>query len=302
MAIILDGKKVSQKILADLESQVAEINKRLAPNKLHLVIIMVGSHPASEVFIKRKKEAGTAIDIKVDIRRFPEDIATNKLRSAVAAIARDKTVHGIVVQLPLPAHINEQKILDAVPAEKDVDVLGYKAAGKFYTNNSGFDVLPSTLAGILRLLHEYGLDDFTGKNVVVAGAGKLVGKPAVNYFMRKQASASAFNIRSRTLDKAGAIKMADIIISGAGSAGLITGDMVKDGVIVVDAGTSKNPKTGKLVGDVDFESVEPKASYITPVPGGVGPMTVAMIFYNLVRLTKQRLRIQPGADPPLAEK
>jgi len=292
MAIILDGKKVSQKILKELNHEISEINKRLAPNYLRLVIVMVGSHTASEVFIKRKKEAGSAIGVKVDIRRFPENIATNKLRAAVAAIGRDKTVHGIVVQLPLPTHINEQKILDAVPSEKDVDVLGYKAAGKFYTNNREFEVLPSTLAGILRLLHEYSLDDFTGKNVVVAGAGKLVGKPAVNYFMRKQASASAFNIRSRTTDKAGALKMADIIISGAGSAGLITGEMVKDGVIVVDAGASKDPKTGKLVGDVDFKSVEPKASYITPVPGGVGPMTVAMIFYNLVQLAKQRLKIK----------
>lgn len=290
MAILLDGKQVSRKVLDELKPEIEKINARLHPNKLQLVIVMVGSNPASEVFIKRKKETGAALEIMVDICRFSEHIATNKLRAKVAAIARDKTVHGIVVQLPLPPHINEQKVLDAVPTEKDVDVLGYKAAGKFYTNNREFTILPSTLAGILRLLHEYSLDDFTGKNVVVAGAGKLVGKPAVNYFMRKQASASAFNIRSRTADKAGALKMADIIISGAGSPGLITGEMVKDGVIVVDAGTSKDPKTGKLIGDVDFESVESKASYITPVPGGVGPMTVAMIFYNLVQLVKQHLK------------
>ncbi|MBI1888787.1 MAG: bifunctional 5,10-methylenetetrahydrofolate dehydrogenase/5,10-methenyltetrahydrofolate cyclohydrolase [Candidatus Spechtbacteria bacterium] len=292
MAILLDGKQVSRKVLLELTPEIEKINARLHPHTLRLVIVMVGSHPASEVFIKRKKEVGMALGITVDIRRFPEHIATNKLRAEVATIARDKTVRGIVVQLPLPPHIHEQKILDAVPVEKDVDVLGYKAAGKFYVNNREFTILPSTLAGILRLLHEYGLDDFTGKNVVVAGSGKLVGKPAINYFMRKEASASAFNIRSRTTDKAGALKMADIIISGAGSQGLITGEMVTDGVVVVDAGASKDPNTGKLVGDVDFESVEPKASYITPVPGGVGPMTVAMIFYNLVQLTKQRLKIK----------
>lgn len=292
MAIILDGKKVSQKIFDNLLSEITEINKRLAPNKLRLVIVMIGSHPASEVFIKRKKAAGTAVGVKVNIRRFPENIATNKLRAEVAKIGRDKTIHGIVVQLPLPSHVNEQKILDAVPAEKDVDVLGYKAAGKFYTNNKEFKILPSTLSGILHLLHEYKIDDFAGKNVVVVGAGKLVGKPAINYFMRKEASASAFNIRSRTVDKASALKMADIIISGAGSPGFINGDMVKNGVIVIDAGSSKDPETGKLVGDVDFASVEQKASYITPVPGGVGPMTVAMIFYNLVRLTKQRFKMK----------
>ncbi len=292
MATLLDGKQVSRKVFLELKPEIEKINARLHPHKLRLVIIMVGSHSASEVFIKRKKEAGTALGITVDICRFSEHIATNKLRAQVAAIARDKTVHGIVVQLPLPAHINEQKILDAVPAEKDVDVLGYKAAGKFYTNNREFQVLPSTLAGILRLLHEYGIDDFVGKNVIVVGAGKLVGKPAINYFMRKEASASAFNIRSKTSDKQKALQIADIIISGAGVPRLITGDMVKDGVIVVDAGTSKDPQTDKLVGDVDFASVEPKASYITPVPGGVGPMTVAMIFYNLVQLAKQRLKIK----------
>ncbi|MFY9457991.1 MAG: bifunctional 5,10-methylenetetrahydrofolate dehydrogenase/5,10-methenyltetrahydrofolate cyclohydrolase [Candidatus Spechtbacterales bacterium] len=292
MAILLDGKKISRKVLGELKPEIAQINARLRPIKLRLVIVMVGSHPASEVFIKRKKEVGTEIDTEVNIRRFPEEVTTSKLRREVAAIGRDKTVHGIVVQLPLPTHVNEQKILDAVPAEKDVDVLGYKAAGKFYTNNREFEILPSTLAGILRLLHEYGIDDFTGKNVVVVGAGKLVGKPAINYFMRKQASASAFNIRSRTADKANTLKMADIIISGAGSPGLITKDMVRDGVIIVDAGTSSDPATGKLVGDVDFETVEPKASYITPVPGGVGPMTVAMIFYNLVQLAKTKYKIK----------
>lgn len=292
MAILLDGKKVSEKIFEELDPDIAKINARLHPRKLHQKIVMAGHHPPSEVFVKRKKQAGTQHDLEVDIQRFPEDITTNKLRGAVAAIARDKQVDGIVVQLPLPAHINEQKILDAVPWQKDVDVLGYKAAGKFYTNNKEFQIIPSTLAGILRLLREYGIDDFAGKNVVVVGAGKLVGKPAINYFMRKEASASAFNIRSKTTDKESALRMADIIISGAGVPQLITGDMVKDGVIVIDAGTSKDSKTGKLVGDVDFETVEPKASYITPVPGGVGPMTVAMIFHNLVQLTKQGLKIK----------
>jgi methylenetetrahydrofolate dehydrogenase (NADP+)/methenyltetrahydrofolate cyclohydrolase len=294
MAIILDGKRVAQKILEDLKPDIEEINKRLTPNRLHLVIVMVGSHAASEVFIMRKKAVGTSADIKVDIRRFPEGIRTNKLRAAVATIGRDKTVHGIVVQLPLPAHINEQKILDAVPVEKDVDVLGYKAAGKFYTNNKEFRIVPSTLSGILQLLREYKVDDFIGKNVVVVGAGKLVGKPAINYFMRKEASASAFNIRSRTVDKESTLKMADIVISGAGNIEtleFIKGHMIKPGAIVIDAASAKDTKTGKLKGDVDFGSVEPVASYITPVPGGVGPMTVAMIFYNLVQLTKRRLRM-----------
>lgn len=302
MAKILDGKKVSQKILGELKPKIAEINARLHPNNLRLDIIMIGDNPASLSFVNNKKKAGVNIGVEVKVHHFEKGIpwqkvtsthiTTARLRSEVASIARDKKVHGIVVQLPLPPHINEQKILDAVPAEKDVDVLGYKAAGKFYTNNKEFQIIPSTLAGILWLLHEYGLRDFTGKNVVVVGAGKLVGKPAINYFMRKEASASVFNIRSKTTDKESTLRIADIVISGSGSPGSITGDMVKDKVIVIDAGTSKDPKTGDLVGDVDFASVEPKATYITPVPGGVGPMTVAMIFYNLVQLAKQRLKIK----------
>lgn len=292
MATLLDGKKVSQKILEESKPEIAKINALLFPTKLRLLIVMVGSHPASQTFVKRKKQAGKEIGIEVDVQRFPENITTSKLRREVAALGRDKTVHGIVVQLPLPSHINEQKILDAVPTEKDVDVLGYKAAGKFYTNNKEFRILPSTLSGILRLLHEYGIDDFAGKSVVVVGSGRLVGKPAINYFMRKEASATVFNIRSKTTDKESALGKADIIISGAGVPKLITGDMVKDGVIVVDAGTSKDPETNRLVGDVDFATTAPKANYITPVPGGVGPMTVAMIFYNLVQLAKQRLKIK----------
>lgn len=292
MATLLDGNKVSKNILSEIEPQIDEVNQKLAPGALRLDIVMVGNNSASAAFVKRKKQAGADIKVEVKVHNLPDEIKTNKLRSFVAALGRDVKIHGIVVQLPLPPHINEQKILDAVPWQKDVDVLGYKAAGKFYTNNKGFQIIPSTLAGILRLLREYGIDDFAGKNVVVVGAGKLVGKPAINYFMRKEASASAFNIRSRTSDKTATLKMADIVISGAGSPGLITGDMVKEGVIVIDAGASKHPKTRKLVGDIDFASVEPKASYITPVPGGVGPMTVAMIFYNLVQLAKQKLKIK----------
>jgi methylenetetrahydrofolate dehydrogenase (NADP+)/methenyltetrahydrofolate cyclohydrolase len=302
MPIILDGKTVSEKVLLELTPEIAKINARFYPTKLRLDIVMVGDNPASRVFVNNKKRVGQSLGVEVKVHHFAKgkdwnkttqgDMSTGKLLDALAELTGNEKVHGIVVQLPLPPHINEQEILDAVPAEKDVDVLGYKAAGKFYTNNKEFLILPSTLAGILRLLREYGIEDFTGKNVVIVGAGKLVGKPAVTYFMRREASASAFNVRSKTLDKKRALRMADIIISGAGNPKLITGDMVKNGVIIIDAGMTKDPGTQKLVGDVDFETVVSKASYITPVPGGVGPMTVAMIFYNLVELAKQRLEME----------
>lgn len=300
MAILLDGKKISQKVLEELKPDIAKINERLYPNKLRLDIVMVGDHAPSITFVKRKQEIGVNIDVRVKIHHFAngvplsevteQNISNGELEKALHRICKNKLVHGALVQLPVPKHINEQSILNIIPESKDVDVLGKEASGKFYTETEL--ILPSTLAGTLRLLQEYGINDFVGKNIVVVGAGKLVGKPAVNYFMRRGVSASAFNIRSRTAEKEHYLKTADIIISGTGVPLLITGDMVKDGVIIVDAGTSKDPKTGKLVGDIDFESVAPKASYITPVPGGVGPMTVAMIFYNLVQLAKQKLKVK----------
>lgn len=298
MAKILDGKKTAQKVLEKLKPEIEEINKRLYPRKLRLDIVMVGDHPPSLTFVKRKKEMGENLGVRVKVHHFAagiplkdvseQNISNAELREALHRICKNRHVHGVLVQLPLPKHINEQGILNIVPESKDVDVLGKDASGKFYTETEV--ILPSTLAGILWLLAECGIDNFAGKNVVVLGAGKLVGKPAINYFMRKGVAASVFNIRSRTPDREIYLKNADVIISGTGVPRLITGDIVKDGVIVIDAGTSKDPQTDKLVGDTDFESVEPKASYITPVPGGVGPMTVAMIFYNLVQLAKQRYK------------
>lgn len=299
MAKLLDGKKVSQKVLSELKPDIAALNARLRPNKLRLDIVMVGDHAPSITFVKKKKEMGEGLNVRVKIHHVAkgislqevtaQHISNHELEKILHRICKSKLVHGVLIQLPLPKHINEQSILNIIPEAKDVDVLGKDASGKFYTETE--HILPSTFAGILRLLEEYGVNDFAGKTIAVVGAGKLVGKPAVNFFMRKKVAASAFNIRSRTADKETYLRNADIIISGAGSQRVVTGDMVKDGVIVIDAGTSKDIETGKLVGDVDFESVAPKASYITPVPGGVGPMTVAMIFYNLVQLAEQKLKI-----------
>ena len=256
---------------------------------------MVGDNPASQTFVQRKKETGSNIGVEVNVHHS-RSASTNALRSEVAELGRNKNVHGIVVQLPLPPNINEQKILDAVPPHKDVDVLGYKAVGKFITRNKQFPILPSTLSGILKLLEAYGIKEFRGQNMVVVGAGKLVGLPAVNYFMRKdEKDATVTNVCRHTRDLSQILQMADVLISGAGNPGFIKGDMLKPGAIIVDAGTSKDPATGKLVGDIDFETVEKVASFITPVPGGVGPMTVAMIFYNLVELVEMKYKIQKAA-------
>src|SRR3989338_10499561 len=295
MTTILDGKKISEQILKDLQPEIEEINKTLAPNPLRLDIVMVGNNPASAAFVKKKKIAGSRIGVEVKLHNI-ESTSTNELRSKVTELGRDKKIHGILVQLPLEGIKNEQKILDAVPADKDVDVLGYKAVGKFITRNKEFPILPSTLSGILKLLEAYGIKEFRGQNMVVVGAGKLVGLPAVNYFMRKdEKDATVTNVCRHTRDLSQILQMADVLISGAGNPGFIKGDMLKPGAIIVDAGTSKDPATGKLVGDIDFETVEKVASFITPVPGGVGPMTVAMIFYNLVELVEMKYKIQKAA-------
>src|SRR3989338_3319707 len=218
MTTILDGKKISEQILKDLQPEIEEINKTLAPNPLRLDIVMVGNNPASAAFVKKKKIAGSRIGVEVKLHHI-KSTSTNELRSQVTELGRDKKVHGILVQLPLEEKKNKKKIRDAVPADKDVDVLGYKAVGKFITRNKEFPILPSTLSGILKLLEAYGIKEFRGQNMVVVGAGKLVG-------------------------------------------------------------------------DIDFETVEKVASFITPVPGGVGPMTVAMIFYNLVELVEMKYKIK----------
>jgi len=292
MAKILDGKKTRRKVLEELKPDIEKINGMLAPRKLCLAIVMVGDNPESAIFVKNKKQTGEKINIKVDVHHFSEDITADELAEKVSELGTDNEVHGIIIQLPLPEHIEEQPILDIVPLEKDVDVLGSAASGKFYVNDKDFPIIPSTLAGIIRLLAEYGITNFKGQNLIVVGQGKLVGKPAASYFNRKDdKDATVINPCSHTEDKK-LYKRARFIISGAGAPGIIKGDMVRNGVIVVDAGTKTDPETGKIHGDVDFESVEPKASYITPVPGGVGPMTVAMIFYNLVQLEKQRLQLK----------
>lgn len=290
MTKILDGEKTAQKVFEELGPEIEAINKRLAPGKLRLDIVMVGNNPASMIFVKKKKEAGEKAGVKVEVHQFDKDITTSKLRKEVSRIGRDKKSHGIIVQLPLGQHINEQYILNAVPHEKDVDVLGNKASGKFYANDKNLPILPSTIAGIERLLAEYGIADFTGKNVVIVGAGRLVGKPAATYFMRKDKKCGAVSVITRHNDDPSYIlEKADIIISGVGNPEFIKGESLKEGVIIIDAGTAED-KGGKLKGDFSFKSVESKASYITPVPGGVGPMTVAMIFHNLVQLTKNSLK------------
>ena len=272
--MIIDGKKIAEEIKGDLKIEVANLNK-----KLRLAVVYVGDNPASAKFIERKKKFGAEIGIDVRVYKFPEDISTNQLRKKIAEIVHIRQNTGIIIQLPLPRRINTQYILNSVPPEKDPDMLSARSIGIFATSKSR--IFPPVVGAIKAIFEKYKID-YKNKFIVLLGAGNLVGKPAAIWLLNEKAT---FNVvRSKTQNPEEFLKKADIIISGIGKPKFITGDMVKDGVIIIDAGTSESE--GKLSGDADFDSVSVKASHITPVPGGVGPITVAMLFQNLVGLEK----------------
>lgn len=243
---ILNGKKLAEKILDNLKSQVKK--KRL---KLKLAIVLVNRDPVSAIFIRQKQKACRKVGIDFELFKFSSRISAVKLKKEIRKIAENPDNSGIVIQLPLPRNLNTEKILNLIPAEKNIEILS------------------PVVCGIEHILKEYKIS-LKGKNIVLVGRGRLVGRPLAGW-LRKQ------KIKFSNIDK---IKKADIIISGAGKPNLIKGGMVKKGAIVIDAGTSFGQ--GKLLGDVDFKNVSKKASYITPVPGGIGPMTVACLLKNLV--------------------
>lgn len=274
MAIIIDGKKIAQDIKASLKEEVLAIGK-----KLRLAVVLVGDNVASKKFIEQKKKFGRDIGVDVKVYEFAKDVTTNQLRKKLAEIVHIKQNAGVIIQLPLAKQINAQYILNSVIPAKDVDVLSAKSLGDFTAGKS--KILPPVVGAIQAILQNYKID-VRGKNVAVVGAGRLVGQPTAIWLVNEGASVSTVN--EFTKDIKPFLERADIIISGAGKPKLITVDMVKEGVVIIDAGTSES--AGKLVGDVDFQGVSKKASLITPVPGGVGPLTVAMLFKNLLELAK----------------
>ena len=272
MAKILNGKKLSERILADLKKEIKKRHLKLA-----LGVISVGENKVSQIFINQKKKACENAGIKFQLFKFLVSIKTSELKRKIKKIIKKSADSGIIIQLPLPAKFFPEDFLNLIPEEKDIDVLSEQSLGKFYQGT--LPVLPPTVAGILKLLKNYKIN-LRGKNIVIVGAGRLVGFPLAIQLLREKATISVLNKWSR--DASSFIKKADILISAVGKPNLIKANMVKKGVIIIDAGTSY--KEGKLVGDVNFKSLSKKASYITPVPGGVGPLTVACLLENLVRL------------------
>lgn len=270
--ILLDGKKLSQKILDEVGLEVTKLD-----GKLRLGVVLVGKNPVIEKFIEQKKKAAESVGIDIRIYSFDEAITNNELRKRLAEVVHEKRNTGVIIQLPLPAHINQQYILNSVTPEKDPDVLSSRAIGSFVTGKSL--ILPPVAGAVKAFFEEYGID-YKKKNIVIVGAGDLVGKPVTFWLLGEKATFSV--VRSVTEHPEEFLKRADIVISGVGKPKFITADMIKEGAVVVDAGTSESE--GKVVGDVDFDSVAQKAAYLTPVPGGVGPVTVAMLLKNLLTL------------------
>ena len=273
---LFDGKKLSQKILDELKLETAGMAK-----KLRLAVVVIGQNSVTQKFIQQKQKAAQFIGVDFRIFPFEETITTDELRKRIAQIVHEKKNTGVIIQLPLPEHLSVQYILNSVTPEKDVDMLSARSLGDLAVGKNR--ILPPVIGAIKAFFEEYEID-YKTKYIAVIGAGKLVGLPVSLWLLNEKATFTV--LRSSTPDLSEFTKKADIIISGVGKPKLLTGEMIKEGVIIIDAGTSESE--GKITGDADFESASKKASYITPVPGGVGPVTVAILFKNLLTLVKSQ--------------
>lgn len=277
--MLMDGKELAKEIKAKIKAEIDDIKKKHNINPM-VATILVGDNPASQVYLNSQIKSYQDLGIGVQKYFFSEEISEAYLLNLIDKLNKDTEVDGIMINLPLPPQINATKVLNSIKLIKDVD--GFKAEnlGLLFQNNEGF-TSPSTPAGIMALIEKYNID-LEGKDVVVVGSSNIVGKPIAALILNSRGTVSICNIYTKNL--AEKTKNADILISAVGKAKLITEDMVKEGAVVIDVGI--NRVNGKLEGDVDFENVQRKASHITPVPGGVGALTVAMLLSNILKSFK----------------
>ena len=275
MAKIIDGKAISTEIKNELKEKVAVYKAQGV--EITLAVVKVGNDPASAVYVRNKEKACEYVGITSRTLALPENTTEEELLKVVEELNTDSTVNGILVQLPLPKHIDESKILLAIDSNKDVDGFHPVNVGKMVIGEDTF--LPCTPAGIIEMIKRSDID-IEGKECVVIGRSNIVGKPMSMLMLRENATVTIAH--SRTKDLKEVTKKADILVAAIGKAKFVAADYVKEGVVVIDVGMDRD-ENGKLCGDVDFASVEPKASAITPVPGGVGPMTVTMLLVNCLR-------------------
>lgn len=278
MTTILDGKKLSTKIIEEVTEKVAKLDK-----KPHLVVLLVGEDPASELYVGMKEKTALKIGLKSTVLRYPQNTSEEVILNKIAELNNDDDVTAILVQVPLPKHISEQKVIQAVAPNKDVDGFTTENIGKISIGLEPW-AYPCTPLGIIKILEEYKIET-DGKHAVVVGRSNILGKPVAQMLLNKNATVTICH--SHTKNLAEITKTADILVAAVGKPKIITREMVKPECVVIDAGTSK--VDGKTVGDVDFEDVSPLSAHITPVPGGVGPMTIACLVQNTYDLfIKQR--------------
>lgn len=279
--ILLDGKALAAKIKAEARQQAEQMTRRPG-----LAVILVGGDPASRVYVNGKKKDCAECGFYSEEYALPANTSQEQLLGLIDGLNERGDIDGILVQLPLPKHLNEQAVIDAIAPEKDVDCFHPVNVGKLMIGRDGF--LPCTPAGVMALLDEYHIDP-AGKRAVVVGRSNIVGKPQAILLLGRDATVTVCH--SRTPDLAEICRQADILVSAVGRKGLITADMVKEGAVVIDVAMNRNEE-GKLCGDVDFAAVAPKASYITPVPGGVGPMTRAILMKNTLYSAQRRQNLK----------
>jgi methylenetetrahydrofolate dehydrogenase (NADP+)/methenyltetrahydrofolate cyclohydrolase len=278
-AKLIDGIAVAKKVRSQLKERVQRLTAQgVQPG---LAVVLVGENPASKVYVRNKARACEEVGVHSEIHEFPEGVEQETVLQRLAALNINPRIHGIIVQLPLPAHFDMQKILESINHEKDADGFHLYNVGGLIAGNTVFP--PCTPYGVQLLLEHSGIP-IEGQNVVVVGASNIVGKPMGLMLLRKEATVCICHVKTR--DLAQFTILADILVVAAGKPNLILAQMVKTGAVVIDVGINRLPD-GNLVGDVDFEGVRQKASYITPVPGGVGPMTVTMLIYNTVQAAEQ---------------
>ena len=280
--LILSGKEVAAKVLADVKANVAVLREKTGAQPT-LAVILVGEDPASQVYIRNKKRTADEVGISTRDFLFPQGCPQGELLETIAGINRDRAVHGILLQLPLPKGMDEDQAVAAILPEKDVDGLHPVNLGNLLGGKPG--AIPCTPAGCIEILDHYGIP-IEGAEAVVVGRSRLVGKPLAQLLLARNATVTMCHTRTR--DLAAPCRRADILCVAAGKPGVITGDMVREGVVVIDVGVNRRP-TGRLAGDVQFDSVSVKARAITPVPGGVGPMTIAMLMRNTHRAAQRQL-------------
>lgn len=278
MAILIDGKGLAEKVCARVKTEAEGL-----PRRPCLAAVLVGNDPASEIYVRNKER--DCVKCSIDSRRFdlPESVSERELLELIARLNADDTVDGILVQLPLPQQISERKIINAISPDKDVDAFHPVNVGRMVQGDAV--LWPCTPAGIMAMLREYGITT-DGRHCVIVGRSNIVGRPMG--LMMLNADATVTYCHRHTKNLAQLTAQADILIVAAGCRGLIRGDMVKNGAVVIDVAMNRDPETGKFTGDVCFDEVEKKASFITPVPGGVGPMTRAQLMCNIVAAAIKR--------------